>query len=283
MSKNKNAPDVDSKSWKDVLVADRWRLLAVGLVVASGAVYFGYEPEMPRFVKLYLLTGLIGAALAYVPAQKIVEYLYSPSYTYLLDVSSEGNDITLWKLPPELWRDLSVNAGELFRLRAAVPVWECLAYAPPGETETYHTETADGEPVTVELEDNACLGTWRGSVTDYELIQDRNKIAEIRHILEPMSQETLKYRVMQNGIVRRALRAIVMQFVASYESETIYSGDEIEKSVERALKHWSVDGSDTDKHEERQEDDTEYGDENAKNGHDEGFEYVGEKEMEADV
>ena len=241
---------------KRVLYEDR-RVIAGLLLIGSSVAYFlGVDFALPRWVKLFGLALLLGMMLGYVPASKIVEWLYSPNFTYLIDVDARDAEFAVYQLPPEVWRDLNVVEGELYEVRAAVPAWECRSYAPPDESVTYKTTNGDGEPMAIELEDNQVVGTWRGSASDLELIQERERIDEVRGILEDLAQEGLSIRVKQSGIIRSAVRGIVMSFVEGFESETLYKGDEVKKSVDKALSRWSVDGSDIDKHEERYDDDT---------------------------
>lgn len=213
-----------TRTWKDILVADRWRLLGVLLLAAGLAVYLGYDNEIPRWLRLFAITAGIGIALGYAPAARIVAWLYRPTYTYLVDVDSRTDEFAIWQLPPKVWRDLEVTEGELYDVRAIAPAWECREYDP---------------------EENTAIGTWRGSASDLELIEDRDAIDEIRTILEELAQEGLSIRIKQSGIVRSAVRGIVMSFVEGFESETLYDGENVKKSVERALNRWNFE-SDSD-------------------------------------
>jgi hypothetical protein len=215
-----------STDWKDVLVRDRWRILGVLLIGAAVLVLIGVDLEIPRGYRVFAVTLFIGLVLGFAPASRLVDYLYSPSYTYLLELDARGDEIALWQLPPKVWRDLDVTDGELHQLRAAAPAWECQTY---------------------DAEQNTATGTWRGSASDYELISSRERIDEIRTVLEDLAQEGLTMRVKQSGIVRTAVRGIVLSFVEGFERETLYDGEEIGAAVDKALKRWSLDpGRETD-------------------------------------
>lgn len=205
-------------SWREVLIADRWRILAAGLLVAGIAILLGVDLSIPRWAKLFGLTFLVAAGIAYMPAARIVRWLYRPGYTYLVQLDASDSDVALWALPPVVWREIDVEEGELFPLQAAVPAWECQAYDP---------------------EKNVATGTWRGSASDLELIQERGRIKEIRGVLEELAKEGLGYRVMQSGIVRAAVRSVVMSFVEAFERDAVYDGDEIRRAIDETLDDWS--------------------------------------------
>jgi hypothetical protein len=211
--------DPDSgPSWKTVLVADRWRLLGLGFLVLGATLVLGVDVAIPRWAVLCGTVAAVSSLLAYAPAARIVAYLYRPTYVHLVELDPESSDLAVWALPPDEWRDLEVTEGELFSLQAALPAWECQAYDP---------------------ETNTATGTWRGSASDLELIRERGRIAEIRGTLEDLAKEGLGYRVMQSGIVRAAVRSVVISFVEAFERDAVYDGDEIRQAVDRTLDDWS--------------------------------------------
>lgn len=207
------------RTWKDVLVSYRWVLaVAIGAALVIG-LYLGYEPEIPRSVKLFGIAALLSGALGYPVAARIVAWLWRPRYTYLVDVDARDSDFSIWELPPSAWRDLEVLEDEIYELRAAAPAWEVKDY----------------DPVA-----NTCRGTWRGSATDLEMIEEQERIDEIRGILEDLAKEGLSIRVKQSGIVRKAVRGIVMSLVEGFEKETLYEGSEVVQAVEDALERWNL-------------------------------------------
>lgn len=237
--------DRNDNSWKDVLVRDRWKLIGLGIAVAGAWAYFGYDVTIPRWARLFVLSSGLAALVAYAPASRIVAWLFSPDFTYLVDLDARDNELAIWQLPPKAWRELEVSEGELYRVRATVPAWECKGYDP---------------------EENSALGTWRGSASDLELIEDRERIDEIRGILEDLAKEGLTIRVKQSGIIRDSVRGIVMSFIEGFESESLYDGDEIEKSVEKALTRWTDDDDENEPDEIAPGDDGSLSEENTENG-----------------
>lgn len=224
MAENPEAAEIRSyRSWKDVLVADRWRLIGIALVVGAVGAYLGWQPQIPRWLRLFAITAGVAAVLGYPVAARIVAWLYRPNFMYLIDLDARDTEFAIWRLPPNAWRDLQVIGGELFQVQAAAPAWECRGYDP---------------------ETNKATGTWRGSASDLELVEEQERIDEIRGELQELAQEGLTLRVKLSGIVRFSVRSIVMSFVEGFESESLYDGEQVEATVTKALDHWEHDDRD---------------------------------------
>ena len=201
-----------------ILLRDRWKIIILVTVVGGGG-YWYFDPTIPRPVRLFAIAFAAAAVLGYVPAIRIVDYLYRPSHTHLVDFDAETDRLRIWKLTPAQWRDLEVRNDEIYPLQAAEPCWEGKNYDP---------------------EENTIDGTWRGSATDLELIESREAINDVRHQLEDMAKQSLTIRVKQSTLVRNAVSDIVMSFLSSYESETIYDGEELQQQIDEAIEHWEL-------------------------------------------
>src|SRR6056297_2277368 len=192
-----------------------WVGLAV--VVTLGLLwYFGLPdlPHVPREPRLFVMGALAAIAGGYAPAMKIVDYLYSPDSTYLVDIDSRDNGFALYELTPEKWEHLEVEKGELYRLKTAGEAYACRQYWPDYDT---------------------CLGTWRGSASDLELLQERERIDEIRSVLEEQAQEGLTIRTRMGSIVRTAVRDIINDLIGQYERAAIHQGEKIDNAVQNAM------------------------------------------------
>src|SRR6056297_2777042 len=185
-----------------------WVGLAV--VVTLGLLwYFGLPdlPSFPREPRLFAMGALAAIAGGYAPAMKIVDYLYSPDGTYLVDIDARDNGFALYRLSPEKWERLTVETGELYRLKTSADAYACRQYWPDYDV---------------------CIGTWRGSASDLELLEERERIDEIRTTLEQQAQEGLTIRMKMGSIVRTAVRDIVNDLVGQYEGTAIHRGEHIE-------------------------------------------------------
>jgi hypothetical protein len=84
-------------------------------------------------------------------------------------------------------------------------------------------------------DENKAVGTWRGSATGLDLVEHREAVHEVRGDLEDLAREGLAIRAKQSSIVRGAVSDIVMEFVADFEDQSTYSGDNIQARVDDAL------------------------------------------------
>jgi hypothetical protein len=204
-----------------------WIGLAV-IVAFSAGLWFGFPelPRIPREPRVFVVGVLAAVVLGYAPAIKIVEWLYAPDGTYLLDIDARDNGVAVYRLSPEKWDSLTVDKGELYRVKASADAYTCRQYWPDYDV---------------------CLGTWRGSASDLELLQDRERIDAIRETLEEQAQEGISIRMKMGAIVRSAVRNITNDLVGQYEGTAIHKGEHIERAVTDALEDYDA----TD--EERQE------------------------------
>jgi hypothetical protein len=217
---------VTGRNWKDVLTEvltgyKFWIGLGVAGVIVADAVGVVDLPtvRLTKQMKV-LLVGLTGGALlGYLPSAKIVEWLYSPNWVYLLEVDARTDDFALWKLSPEQFDDLDVLHGELHRLSATAEVWEAQAYVP---------------------DRNSAIGTWRGSASNMELLEERERIDELRETLEAEAQQGMSIRIKVGAIVRSAVNDIVHDIVGQYEGITIHRGEQVENSVQEALEDYDL-------------------------------------------
>ncbi|SDJ63022.1 hypothetical protein SAMN05216226_106100 [Halovenus aranensis] len=209
-------------SLKQVAIRDRWKLATLGAVLLI-AIWF-FEPNLPlpsgRHVKLFVMAFGTAALIGYPWVRRLVDWLYRPAHTHLHVFNAEKDLLAIWKLPASSWRDLDVTDHEIYPVQAAEPTYQAREYDP---------------------EENEAVGTWRGSATDLELVESRAAINDIRNDLEQMAQEGLTIRVKQSSIVRQATSDIIMEFLRDYESETVYSGEDLQQKIDDAIENWELD------------------------------------------
>jgi len=200
----------------ELLTAYRWWIGSATVVAVGLAWWFGLPdlPTIPREPRLFTVGALAAIALGYAPAMRLVDWLYSPGGTYLVDIDARDNGFALYRLSPEKWEKLSVESGELYRLKTSADAYACRQYWPDYDV---------------------CIGTWRGSASDLELLEERERIDEIRTTLEQQAQEGLSIRTRMGSIVRTAVRGIVNDLVSQYEGTAVHKGERIEQAVQEAL------------------------------------------------
>lgn len=185
-------------------------LFTFGIVVTNA--------RFSRYFKVFLVTLLVTGVVAYVPAKKLVNWIYSEPRTLLLQLKAEQEDdeIKLWEFTPRLWEKVEVVEGSLNTAKIK-------------DGDLYICRSFD--PVTLEAR-----GTWRGSVSDLELIRNREKIREIRNELENLAKQGIRTRIQVTSIVRRAVNQIIAKIASSIEEETLHKGEEIKKSINKEVK-----------------------------------------------
>jgi len=209
--------------------------IGLGVVAAvAAALYVGVPalPSIPREPRVFAVGALAAVLLGYAPAVRIVEWLYAPEGTYLVDIDARDNGFAIWRLSPEEWEQLTVEKGELYRLKTSADAYTCRQYWPDYQL---------------------CLGTWRGSASDLELLEERERIDEIRETLEQQAQEGLTIRMKVGSIVRTAVRDIVNDLVRQYEGTAIHRGERIEQAVDSALDDYDLDDEEDRERTEQQE------------------------------
>lgn len=205
----------------ELLTAYRhWIGLGVVVALATG-LYLGFPdvPSIPRGPRLFAVGAILAVGLGYAPAVKIVDYLHSRDSTYLVDIDARDNGLAIYELSPGKWEHLAVEKGELYRLKTSGEAYACRQYWPDYDT---------------------CLGTWRGSASDLELLRERERIDEIRETLEEQAQEGIAIRTRMGGIVRTAVRTIVNDLVGQYEQAAVHRGEHIESAVRDALDDYNA-------------------------------------------
>lgn len=201
----------------ELLKAYRWWIGVATFAGVVAVILWGVPqlPRIPRSVRLFTVGVLAAVALGYAPAMRLVDWLYSPDGTYLVDIDARDNGFALYRLSPEKWEDLSVESGELYRLKTSADAYACRQYWPDYDV---------------------CIGTWRGSASDLELLEERERIDKIRETLEEQAQEGLTMRMKVGSIVRTAVRDIVNDLVSQYEGTAIHRGERIEDAVDSAMR-----------------------------------------------
>ncbi|OUJ18599.1 Protein gp31 of His2 family of spindle-shaped halovirus [Methanonatronarchaeum thermophilum] len=170
----------------------------------------------PQYITVFYLTLLIGSLITVIPATKLIDWLIEPQNKYILQLGMEKGDLGLWKLQNHQHQEIKVIEGSLHREKTS-------------KAELIICQKFD--PKTMEA-----VGTWRGSVSNIELLRNKEQIKEIRKHLEKMAQKGIKTRIRMPSMVRDAVNQITMEMAAHIERETIYNGEIVNQIVERTIK-----------------------------------------------
>lgn len=203
----------------DFVKARFWSIAIVGGLVVLAFVYFEVDPTVPRWAKLGLLVALFVSPVGYIAGNYITSLLYDPNYVYVLDIDAARFDGALFCFPYEDFIRLDVVDGELDQVASNL----------------YIGKKVDLEEMTIE-------GTWRGSMTDRELLTAVTKIWEFRYLLEPDAREGFLIKTTRWAMLRTALVETTAHVVETFEKNTLPdSGDALEAVVDDVLEQWNLD------------------------------------------
>lgn len=233
---NPEGDEVRSRPWHEsaeILISNNfWRFAFAGATAFVAYLYFDPEtPAIPRYAEVIFWTAVLGSPAAYILAARAVDMLHDPYGILFVDLDARETGIGIWNIPKKRWEEIEVVDGDLYRLDASRTV--------------YSGKNFDPENLTVE-------GTWRGSMSDVEMLRTQEKIAECRGQLEDMAKEGFTVEVQKSSIVRGAVRDISRSVIGSLEEGTVYNGEKIAEAVDRATARYDFD---------RETEDTQSGDE----------------------
>jgi hypothetical protein len=201
------------------LVRDRfWSIVAVGFVLVAVLMYLDVQPEIPRFWKIAGAAGLAMAPVGYLTGNKVVEWLYNPSWIWLVDLSAAEERGGLYRFTESDFRDLEVLDGQLDRLAPGLFVGK-----------------------RVDKENMKVAGTWRGTLSDRELLLSLRKVRECRGQLEDDARKGFVLRSSAFTIVRRAVRETTKSVVETFERGTLPDdGDAMTDAIDSELEDFGV-------------------------------------------
>jgi hypothetical protein len=210
-------------------------LTLVGLVllaVAAG-VMVGIDVSIPRWLRLGLIVSPLGLLCGHYASKFAIRLLPDPHIVWLVDVDLLDDDgAGLFALPAEDMADLNVTEGQLW------------APAP----NLRFGKAVDLEEMTVE-------GTWRGTISDAEMLRALSMVRECRGELEDHAKRGFRIETQAFSIIRNATRQCVRSVVSTFERGSLPDegnslGNEIEKAIddfglEDQIRHTEVDDADS--------------------------------------
>jgi hypothetical protein len=202
------------------------RFLSIVFVLVAGAlVAVLVGVDTPSTVTVALLGALAGAPVGFVAFGRIREYLPTPPMVWIVDVDVLDDDgAGLWRIPESKWGDLDVSSGSLWNPAPSL----------------YFGKGYDAEEMTIE-------GTWRGSLSDGEMLRALSLVKEVRGDLQDRARRGERIRNNAFTLIRGAVQGEVERIVGTFEEGTLPSGgEEFESQIEDALSDFDLDELATD-------------------------------------
>jgi hypothetical protein len=202
------------------------RFLSLVFVTLAGLLLVSmFGLSVPTEATVALLSMLGAAPVGYFAFGRIRTQLPTPPMVYLVDVELlQDDDAGLWRIPESNWGDLDVTDGSLWNPAPSL----------------YFGKGYDAEEMTVR-------GTWRGSLSDGEMLRALSLVKEVRGDLEKRAKRGERIRNNAFTLIRGATQGEVERIVETFEEGTLPSGgEEFESHIEDVLSDFDLDEPATD-------------------------------------
>lgn len=210
-------------------------IIAVGALAAfvTAAVL---DYSLPRWLRIAGLSGAISGIVVGRPvARRAREMLWSPDNIWVVDVDAAYRKGGLFRIPSQVMRNCEIQGGSL-------------DWVSPN---LVFGKNVDVENMTIE-------GTWRGTLTDRELLSALHMVRECRQMLEADAKRGWVWENSAWMIVRKATMNALSSVSSTFEKNTMPDkGEGITEAVDTALEDFGLsrsgDGIDEESLEKRAE------------------------------
>jgi len=200
----------------------RSRFLSIVFVLVALGALLGlvvYDGEIPRWQRLAGLTALAISPLGYFVGSQITNLLPDPPGVVLVDIDAREMDGAVYWFPVETFHDLTVAEGELNQVAPSL----------------YFGQQVNPEELTA-------VGTWRGTMSDRELLRGLQKVHECRGQLEDDAKKGFVLETQAFTIIRTAVRDATHTIVETFQRGTLPDeGDGINHAIDSALEQFDLD------------------------------------------
>jgi hypothetical protein len=210
-----------SLAWRVlVVIVDNLGLIvgALGLLVFSIAVMT--DVQIPRWLKVAGLAG--SGSLVFVGrpvGSKVRDWLWQQTDLLLVDLDARYTTGAIYRVPSQNWEDWKVENGSVDWVAPRVVITK-----------------------NVDLLERTCEGTWRGTLTDRELLTALHRIDECREMLEEDAKAGFAIEAQAWTIIRSATRDAVLSIVDTFEETTLPDrGEGVSQAIEDALERFDID------------------------------------------
>lgn len=197
-------------------------LVGLMLIAAAVVLLVGIDVSIPRWLRLGLLVGIVGVPAGHYASKFVTGLLPGPHLVWLVDVDVLDDDgAGLFAFPAEDFADLDVIEDQLW------------APAP---------NLRFGK--AVDLEEMTVKGTWRGSLSDAEMLRALSMVRECHGELEDHAKRGFRIETQAFSIIRNATRQCVRSVVATFERGSLPdSGDSLGKEIDKAIEDFGLEDS----------------------------------------
>ncbi|WP_181687318.1 hypothetical protein [Halorhabdus salina] len=222
-------PDTDTSEsrphWLELVVAYRLFIgvfLSIGLLGAIGYVWLNGFPKIVigQNAKVAAFALFLSVPTGALIARPIVSWLYSTTDRWLVVLGLSDN-AGIWRLPPADWSDLEVTKGQLHQFEVTKEPMYCA--------------------VEFDRDELEATGTWRGTLSDRDLLRALSKVDECRGQLEDDAKRGFAIETQAFTIVRSATREAVRSVIDTFEDGTLPDhGDGLDAAISEAIEQYDL-------------------------------------------
>lgn len=202
-------------------------LVAGSLALVGVSMIVGFDLKVPRFWYVFTVAAVALSPLGFMVGNKVVSWLYNPSWVYLIDLDARVLDGGIYRLPLEDFRELEILDDDEF-VNSTYDLTQLSPNLYVGKQ--------------VDLEDMTVVGTWRGTLDDRELTRALRAVHECRGQLQDDAQRGFILETSVFVVVRRATRNTVERIVELFEDGSLPdSGAGIDRAIDQELESFGLD------------------------------------------
>ncbi|MFD1586173.1 hypothetical protein ACFR9U_04205 [Halorientalis brevis] len=206
--------------WTLWFVKERFlSIIAVIVLVGLAFVLVGVDLGIPRWLRLSGLTMIVLSPFAYLVGSSITGMLPDPPGEILVDIDARKMDGAVFWFPTDDFRQLTVTEGELNQVAPSL----------------YFGKQVD-------LDEMTAIGTWRGTLSDRQLLRGLQKVYECRGQLEDDAKKGFVLETQAFTLLRNAVRETTAVVVETFQRGTLPDeGEGLDHQIEQALEQFDLD------------------------------------------
>ena len=206
--------------WTLVFVKERFlSIIAVIAFIGLATVLVGVDLGIPRWLRLSGLTMIVLSPFAYLVGSSITGMLPDPPGEIVVDIDARKMDGAVFWFPTDDFRELTVIEGELNQVAPSL----------------YFGKQVDLDKMTA-------AGTWRGTLSDRQLLRGLQKVYECRGQLEDDAKKGFVLETQAFTMVRNAVRETTAVVVETFQRGTLPDeGEGLDNQIEQALEQFDLD------------------------------------------
>jgi len=205
---------------RELITSNPWYVVSALLAVGAAVILLGFDIEVPRFWYLFGLSGLVVLPYGWIVGGKIADWIVDPNHVWVVDLEADELAKTkIFLFPGDDFAEMEVIDGDVDRVTPNI---------------VFAKE--------VDKENQTMKGVWSGSITDREMLREREKIKACRGILEDDAKVGFTLQTRFWHIVRGATTETVLDVIETFEGGALPDdGVALDKYVEDAVSHYDMD------------------------------------------